>query len=39
MGHHTVVFIIKIWENVFVNETASQGVLGVGERAEQIVRY
>ena len=38
MGHHTVVFIMKIWENVFANETASQGVLGTGERAEQIVR-
>lgn len=39
MGHHTVVFIIKIWENVFANETASYGVLGAGEHAEQIVRY
>ena len=39
MGHHIVVFIMKIWENVFANETASQGVLGTGERAEQIVRY
>ena len=30
MGHHIVVFIIKIWENVFVNETASLGVSGAG---------